>query len=135
MCRVADSVTAKLLSHYKFTYSDVIGFMEAGYDVDIKAKDVIPDKRQLEYNYKANLILENAYSEANMQGLKEIGTEHILMAMVTDRTCEADKILTRSNLPSLASSVRFLPYFSKAVFLLCLPFPFLSSLKYFFASL
>lgn len=94
MCRVADSVTAKLLSHYKFTYSDVIGFMEAGYDVDIKAKDVIPDKRQLEYNYKANLILENAYSEANMQGLKEIGTEHILMAMVTDRTCEAGKILT-----------------------------------------
>ena len=73
-------------------YNDIISAIEE--DMGIKARvrsksratNIFPSDR-------AQLLIERAVQEAREQGLLQVGTEHLLLAILADSECEAHCIL------------------------------------------
>ena len=92
MAKVTNSIAANILYNYNLTYNDIIAAIEedmnitSGIRSKSKLKNIGPSKR-------AEKMLEKAYMEASEQGLPQIGTEHMLLAMIADPDCEAHCVL------------------------------------------
>ena len=92
MAKVTNSIAANILYNYNLTYNDIIAAIEedmnitSGIRSKSKLKNIGPSKR-------AEKMLERAYMEASEQGLPQIGTEHMLLAMIADPDCEAHCVL------------------------------------------
>ena len=92
MAKVTNSIAANILYNYNLTYNDIIAAIEedmnitSGIRAKSKLKNIGPSKR-------AEKMLERAYMEASEQGLPQIGTEHMLLAMIADPDCEAHCVL------------------------------------------
>ena len=92
IAKVTDGVTANILYNYNLMYKDIISAIED--DMGIKsrvrsktrAKNIMPSNR-------AHVLLGRAAEEAASQGIPQIGTEHILLAILADPDCEAHCIL------------------------------------------
>ena len=90
--KVTDGVAANILYNYNLMYKDIINAIED--DMGIKsrvrsktrAKNIMPSNR-------AHVLLGRAAEEAASQGIPQIGTEHILLAILADPDCEAHCIL------------------------------------------
>ena len=92
MAKVTNSIAANILYNYNLTYNDIIAAIEedmnitSGIRAKSKLKNIGPSKR-------AEKMLERANMEASEQGLPQIGTEHMLLAMIADPDCEAHCVL------------------------------------------
>lgn len=92
IAKVTDGVAANILYNYNLMYKDIINAIED--DMEIKsrvrsktrAKNIMPSNR-------AHVLLGRAAEEAASQGIPQIGTEHILLAILADPDCEAHCIL------------------------------------------
>ena len=92
IAKVTDGVAANILYNYNLMYKDIINAIED--DMGIKsrvrsktrAKNIMPSNR-------AHVLLGRAAEEATSQGIPQIGTEHILLAILADPDCEAHCIL------------------------------------------
>ena len=92
IAKVTDGVAANILYNYNLMYNDIINAIED--DMGIKsrvrsktrAKNIMPSNR-------AHVLLGRAAEEAASQGIPQIGTEHILLAILADPDCEAHCIL------------------------------------------
>ncbi|WP_370751124.1 ATP-dependent Clp protease ATP-binding subunit [Eubacterium sp.] len=92
IAKVTDGVAANILYNYNLMYKDIINAIED--DMGIKsrvrsktrAKNIMPSTR-------AHVLLGRAAEEAASQGIPQIGTEHILLAILADPDCEAHCIL------------------------------------------
>ena len=92
IAKVTDGVAANILYNYNLMYKDIINAIED--DMGIKsrvrsktrAKNIMPSNR-------AHVLLGRAAEEAVSQGIPQIGTEHILLAILADPDCEAHCIL------------------------------------------
>lgn len=92
IAKVTDGVAANILYNYNLMYKDIINAIED--DMGIKsrvrsktrAKNIMPSNR-------AHVLLGRAAGEAASQGIPQIGTEHILLAILADPDCEAHCIL------------------------------------------
>ena len=92
IAKVTDGVAANILYNYNLMYKDIINAIED--DMGIKsrvrsktrAKNIMPSNR-------AHVLLGRAAEEAASQGIPQIGTEHILLAILADPDCEAHCIL------------------------------------------
>lgn len=92
IAKVTDGVAANILYNYNLMYKDIISAIED--DMGIKsrvrsktrAKNIMPSNR-------AHILLGRAAEEAASQGIPQIGTEHILLAILADPDCEAHCIL------------------------------------------
>lgn len=92
IAKVTDGVAANILYNYNLMYKDIISAIED--DMGIKsrvrsktrAKNIMPSNR-------AHVLLGRAAEEAASQGIPQIGTEHILLAILADPDCEAHCIL------------------------------------------
>ena len=93
IAKVTDGVAANILYNYNLMYKDIINAIED--DMGIKsrvrsktrAKNIMPSNR-------AHVLLGRAAEEAASQGIPQIGTEHILLAILADPDCEAHCILS-----------------------------------------
>lgn len=92
IAKVTDGVAANILYNYNLMYKDIINAIED--DMGIKsrvrsktrAKNIMPSNR-------AHVLLGRAAEEAASHGIPQIGTEHILLAILADPDCEAHCIL------------------------------------------
>lgn len=92
IAKVTDGVAANILYNYNLMYKNIINAIED--DMGIKsrvrsktrAKNIMPSNR-------AHVLLGRAAEEAASQGIPQIGTEHILLAILADPDCEAHCIL------------------------------------------
>ena len=92
IAKVTDGVAANILYNYNLMYKDIINAIED--DMGIKsrvrsktrAKNIMPSNR-------AHVLLGRAAEEAASQGIPQMGTEHILLAILADPDCEAHCIL------------------------------------------
>ncbi len=92
IAKVTDGVAANILYNYNLMYKDIINAIED--DMGIKsrvrsktrAKNIMPSNR-------AHVLLGRAAEEAASQGIPQIGTEHVLLAILADPDCEAHCIL------------------------------------------
>lgn len=92
IAKVTDGVAANILYNYNLMYKDIINAIQD--DMGIKsrvrsktrAKNIMPSNR-------AHVLLGRAAEEAASQGIPQIGTEHILLAILADPDCEAHCIL------------------------------------------
>ena len=92
IAKVTDGVAANILYNYNLMYKDIINAIKD--DMGIKsrvrsktrAKNIMPSNR-------AHVLLGRAAEEAASQGIPQIGTEHILLAILADPDCEAHCIL------------------------------------------
>ncbi len=90
LVRQKDSLAAKVLAHMGVTESALIGLIEElispGNDVVVKERDG--------YTPKLELLLEQAEQEAVSCGMQQIGTEHLLLAMLKMQDSAGARILT-----------------------------------------
>lgn len=90
--KVTDGVAANILYNYNLVYNDIISAIEEDMGIKSKvrsksrAKNIMPSNR-------AHSLMGRAAQEALEQGLPQIGTEHLLLAILTDTDCEAYCIL------------------------------------------
>lgn len=93
LAKVTDGVAANILYNYNLVYNDIVSAIEE--DMDIKMSVTVKQRRTAKGTptARAHTLLGRAESEAVRQGLKQIGTEHILLAIVADPDCEAHCIL------------------------------------------
>lgn len=97
LAKVSDGVAANILYNYNLIYKDIIGAIEE--DLGIKYKERAKGRnRNLEPTARVNKLLARAEAEAAKLGLSQIGTEHILLAIVADTECEAHCILLSFNM-------------------------------------
>lgn len=96
LARVTDGVAANILYNYDLAYSDIITVIEQ--DMQLHTTDVIKTKGRvpkssLKYTSRSESILNRAKLEAGRMGVKEIGTEHILLAIIADHECQANHMI------------------------------------------
>ena len=92
LAKVTDGVAANILYNYNLVYNDIIEAIEE--DMGIKSQVRVKGRnRNLEPSSRSHMLLARAEAEAAKQGLPQIGTEHILLAIVADTECEAHCIL------------------------------------------
>ncbi|MFQ9515725.1 MAG: ATP-dependent Clp protease ATP-binding subunit [Eubacterium sp.] len=93
LAKVTDGVAANILYNYNLVYNDIIRAIEE--DMEVKSHTVTRgrSRAKIEPTSRAHMLLGRAGSEAVKQGLPQIGTEHILLAIVADPDCEAHCIL------------------------------------------
>lgn len=90
--KVTDGVAANILYNYNLVYNDIISAIEEDMGIKSKvrsksrAKNIMPSNR-------AHSLMGRAAQEALEQGLPQIGTEHLLLAIIADTDCEAYCIL------------------------------------------
>lgn len=90
--KVTDGVAANILYNYNLVYNDIISAIEEDMGIKAKvrsksrAKNILPSNR-------AHILMGRAAQEAQEQGLPQIGTEHLLLAILADSDCEAHCIL------------------------------------------
>lgn len=90
--KVTDGVAANILYNYNLVYENIITAIEEDMGIKAKvrsksrAKNILPSNR-------AHILMGRAAQEAAEQGLPQIGTEHLLLAMIADPDCEAHCIL------------------------------------------
>ncbi len=90
--KVTDGVAANILYNYNLVYNDIISVIEEDMGIKSKvrsksrAKNIMPSNR-------AHSLMGRAAQEALEQGLPQIGTEHLLLAIIADTDCEAYCIL------------------------------------------
>ncbi|WP_302627083.1 ATP-dependent Clp protease ATP-binding subunit [uncultured Eubacterium sp.] len=94
LSKVTDGVAANILYNYNLVYADIVSAIEE--DMGIKARTSTKGrgKQNILPSSRAHILLGRAASEAAEQGLPQIGTEHILLAIIADSDCEAYCILS-----------------------------------------
>ncbi len=92
LAKVTDGVAANILYNYNLVYDDIIKAIED--DMGIKSQIRTKGRnRNIPPTSRAHMLLGRAEVEASKQGLPQIGTEHILLAIIADAECEAYCIL------------------------------------------
>lgn len=90
--KVTNGVAANILYNYNLVYNDIISAIEE--DMGIKAKVRSKSRAgNIQPSNRAHAIMGRAAQEAAEQGLPQIGTEHLLLAILADPDCEAHCIL------------------------------------------
>lgn len=90
--KVTNGVAANILYNYNLVYNDIFAAIEEDMGIKAKvrsksrAKNILPSNR-------AHVLMGRAAEEASGQGLPQIGTEHLLLAILADSDCEAYCIL------------------------------------------
>lgn len=91
--KVTNGVAANILYNYDLVYSDIISAIEE--DMGMKAKTRAKSRvKNILPSNRAHAIMGRAAQEAAEQGLPQIGTEHLLLAILADPDCEAHCILS-----------------------------------------
>lgn len=94
--KVTEGVAANILYNYNLVYKDIAGAIEEDISMDSKVK-LKPRRGDISPSARAHKLLGRAEIEASEQGLPQIGTEHLLLAMIADQDCEAHCILVSFN--------------------------------------
>ena len=104
--KVSEGVAANILYNYNLVYADIMKAISEDMGIEGRVR-TRSRSRNLETTARARAILERAYVEASKQGLPQIGTEHILLAIVADPDCEAHCILTsfRVNIKKICADI------------------------------
>ena len=104
--KVSEGVAANILYNYNLVYADIMKAISEDMGIEGRVR-TRSRSRNLETTARAKAILERAYVEASKQGLPQIGTEHILLAIVADPDCEAHCILTsfRVNIKKICADI------------------------------
>ena len=104
--KVSEGVAANILYNYNLVYADIMKAISEDMGIEGRVR-TRSRSRNLETTVRAKAILERAYVEASKQGLPQIGTEHILLAIVADPDCEAHCILTsfRVNIKKICADI------------------------------
>ena len=93
IAKVTDGVAANILYNYNLVYDDIIRAIEEDMGIKSKVATKGRSRQRLEPTSRAHTLLGRAGAEAIKQGLPQMGTEHILLAIVADTECEAHCIL------------------------------------------
>ncbi len=93
LAKVTDGVAANILYNYNLLYADIVGAIEEDMDIDRSTKVKSRKKLNPQPTSRAHKIMERAEMEASKQNLKQIGTEHLLLAIISDPDCQAHCIL------------------------------------------
>ncbi len=92
IAKVSDGVAANILYNYELTYQDIISAIEQDMDVKYVAKKRSTG-RNLTLSIRSQALMNRAEAEAHRQNLLQIGTEHVLLAMISEPDCEAYVII------------------------------------------
>ena len=95
LAKVTDGVAANILYNYELEAHDIIRAIGE----DITEQDILKTKRRisrnnLKFTSRSQGVLERAKLEAGKMGVNEVGTEHILLAIIADPECQANRMLT-----------------------------------------
>lgn len=92
LANVADGVAANVLYNYELVYNDIVSAIEQ--DMDVKyIKKTRSKGRNLVLSSRGQALINRAESEAHKSGMPQIGTEHVLLAIIADVECEAHAII------------------------------------------
>ena len=94
LAKVTDGVAANILYNYNLVYNDIVRAIEEDMEIKSHVKTKGRSRVRIEPSARAHMLLGRAESEAHKQGLPQIGTEHILLAIVADPDCEAHCVLS-----------------------------------------
>lgn len=94
LAKVTDGVAANILYNYNLVYNDIVRAIEEDMEIKSHVKAKGRSRARIEPSARAHMLLGRAESEAHKQGLPQIGTEHILLAIVADPDCEAHCVLS-----------------------------------------
>lgn len=84
------SISQKVLSVHGITKESVMALIERAFDTPSR---VLINEGE-SFSPKAENVLENAGAEAAKYQIPEVGTEHLLMALLKEEDCAASRILT-----------------------------------------
>lgn len=84
------SISQKVLSAHGITKESVMALIEKAFDTSSR---VLINEGE-SFSPKAENVLENAGAEAAKFQIPEVGTEHLLMALLKEEECAASRILT-----------------------------------------
>ncbi|MBQ1285344.1 MAG: ATP-dependent Clp protease ATP-binding subunit [Lachnospiraceae bacterium] len=84
------SISQKVLSVHGITKESVMALIERAFDTSSR---VLINEGE-SFSPKAENVLENAGAEAAKYQIPEVGTEHLLMALLKEEDCAASRILT-----------------------------------------
>lgn len=90
--KVSDGVAANILYNHELTYQDIISAIEQDMDVKYVSK-IRSAGRNLSLSFRSQGLINRAEAEAHRQNLPQIGTEHMLLAMISEPDCEAHAII------------------------------------------
>ena len=95
LAKVTDGVAANILYNYELEAHDIIRAIGE----DITEQDILKTKRRisrnnLKFTSRSQGVLDRAKLEAGRMGVNEVGTEHILLAIIADPECQANRMLT-----------------------------------------
>ena len=90
LCEVEGSISQKVLSAHGITAEAVKSLIERTFDTG--ARVTVFDGES--FSPKAENVLENAGAEAVRYHIPEVGTEHLLIALLKEEDCAAIRILT-----------------------------------------
>ena len=95
LAKVTDGVAANILCNYELEAHDIIRAIGE----DITEQDILKTKRRisrnnLKFTSRSQGVLDRAKLEAGRMGVNEVGTEHILLAIIADPECQANRMLT-----------------------------------------
>ena len=88
LAKVTDGVAANILYNYELEAHDIIRAIGE----DITEQDILKTKRR--FTSRSQGVLDRAKLEAGRMGVNEVGTEHILLAIIADPECQANRMLT-----------------------------------------
>ncbi len=86
---VKEGTASIILEHFKITTDKIVELIEQFID-PVKSVAICEPE---EFTPKAKIILENSVSEAKRFGCEQIGTEHILIAIIKENECAAPRLL------------------------------------------
>ena len=95
LAKVTDGVAANILYNYELEAHDIIRAIGE----DITEQDILKTKRRisrnnLKFTSRSQGVLDRAKLEAGRMGVNEVGTEHVLLAIIADSECQANRMLT-----------------------------------------
>lgn len=95
IAKVTDGVAANILYNYELEAHDIIRAIGE----DITEQDILKTKRRisrnnLKFTSRSQGVLDRAKLEAGRMGVNEVGTEHVLLAIIADSECQANRMLT-----------------------------------------
>ena len=95
LAKVTDGVAANILYNYELEAHDIIRAIGE----DITEQDILKTKRRisrnnLKFTSRSQGVLDRAKLEAGRMGVNEVGTEHILLAIIAAPECQANRMLT-----------------------------------------
>ncbi|MCR5736096.1 MAG: ATP-dependent Clp protease ATP-binding subunit [Eubacterium sp.] len=89
---VADGVAANVLYNYELVYNDIVSAIEQ--DMDVKYRQKTRSKgRNISLSNRGQALVNRAETEAHKSGMNQIGTEHMLLAIIGEPDCEAHAII------------------------------------------